>query len=369
LLNGAVTMARAFDSYMNEIPALPKNQVLTAQFGQIESAEWRDKVVEAAAAIPRVVAAGASRSLPRIYPMPRPTAVEAIGDEPVQAAMPAPSHPVGPGFLETIGARTLSGRLFTAADFVDGAAAVAVVNEPFVRKFLGGRNPIGRRIRIEEPREDGTHEPWREIVGVVPDLGLSVANASLAAGFYTPVRDEFLYFLAVRTTTDPLKLVPQLRAAVATLNPDVQLEEFQTLESAGQEERAFLSGVSLALTVMGGMALLLSIVGIYALLSFMVTRRTREIGIRVALGARSVQILRTITGGAIVHLAIGGLFGTALGVLVLQLRSVLLISIPDAGVLMPASIFLILALAGGVAGWLPARRALRIRPSEALNAD
>jgi putative ABC transport system permease protein len=120
---------------------------------------------------------------------------------------------------------------------------------------------------------------------------------------------------------------------------------------------------------MGGMALLLSIVGIYALLSFMVTRRTREIGIRVALGARSVQILRTITGGAIVHLAIGGLFGTALGVLVLQLRSVLLISIPDAGVLMPASIFLILALAGGVAGWLPARRALRIRPSEALNAD
>jgi ABC-type antimicrobial peptide transport system permease subunit len=196
-----------------------------------------------------------------------------------------------------------------------------------------------------------------------------VANASLAAGFYTPVRDEFLYFLAVRTTTDPLKLVPQLRAAVATLNPDVQLEEFQTLESAGQEERAFLSGVSLALTVMGGMALLLSIVGIYALLSFMVTRRTREIGIRVALGARSVQILRTITGGAIVHLAIGGLFGTALGVLVLQLRSVLLISIPDAGVLMPASIFLILALAGGVAGWLPARRALRIRPSEALNAD
>ena len=369
LLNGAVTMARAFDSYMNEIPALPKNQVLTAQFGHIESAEWRDKVVEAAAAIPGVVAAGASRSLPRIHPMPRPTAVEAIGDEPVQAAMPAPSHPVGPGFLETIGARTLSGRLFTAADFVDGAAAVAVVNEPFVRKFLGGRNPIGRRIRIEEPREDGTDEPWREIVGVVPDLGLSVANASLAAGFYTPVRDEFLYFLAVRTTTDPLKLVPQLRAAVANLNPDVQLEEFQTLESVGQEERAFLSGVSLALTVMGGMALLLSIVGIYALLSFMVTRRTREIGIRVALGARSVQILRTITGGAIVHLAIGGLFGTALGVLVLQLRSVLLISIPDAGVLMPASIFLILALAGGVAGWLPARRALRIRPSEALNAD
>ena len=369
LLNGAVTMARAFDSYMNEIPALPRNQVLTVQLGQIQSAEWRDKVVEAAAALPGVVAAGAGRNLPRIYPLPRRTAVEAIGDEPAQTVMPAPSHPVGPGFLEAIGARTLSGRLFTAADFVDGAPPVAVVNEPFVRKFLGGRNPIGRRIRIEEPREDGTQEPWREIVGVVPDLGLSVANVSLAGGFYTPVREEFLYYLAVRTTTEPLKLVPQLRAAAANLDPDIQLRDFQTLEHAAEEERAFLSGVSVALTVMGGIALLLSIVGIYALLSFMVTRRTREIGIRVALGATRMHILRTITGGAFVHLAIGGIFGTAIGLLVLQLRSVLLISVPDAGVVMPSTIFLTLALAGGTAGWLPARRALRIRPSEALSAD
>jgi putative ABC transport system permease protein len=122
-------------------------------------------------------------------------------------------------------------------------------------------------------------------------------------------------------------------------------------------------------TVMGGIALLLSIVGIYALLSFMVTRRTREMGIRVALGATRAHILRTITGGAFVLLAIGGIFGTAIGLLALQLRSVLLISVPDAGVAMPSTIFLTLALAGGIAGWLPARRALRIQPSEALNAD
>jgi len=192
---------------------------------------------------------------------------------------------------------------------------------------------------------------------------------SLAAGFYTPVRDEFLYYLAVRTIADPLKLVPQLRAAAANLDPDIQLRDFQTLEHAAEEERAFLSGVSVALTVMGGIALLLSIVGIYALLSFMVTRRTREIGIRVALGATRAHILRTITGGAFVLLAIGGIFGTAIGLLALQLRSVLLISVPDAGVAMPSTIFLTLALAGGTAGWLPARRALRIRPSEALSAD
>ena len=368
LLNGAMTMARAFNAYFDEIPALPKNQVLTAHLGRVRSPEMRDKIVEAAAAMPGVQAAGAGQLLPRLYPMPRPTAVEPIGDEPRQAAMPAPSHAVGNGFLQAIGARALSGRLFAATDFVAGAAPVAVVNELFVRKFLGGRNPIGRRIRIEQLRADGT-EPWREIVGVVPDLGLSVANPSLAAGFYTPVRDEMLTYLAVRTTGAPLELGAPLRAAVANVNPDLQIEEIDTLDNAAMEERAFLSGISLGLTAMGGMALLLSIVGIYALLSFMVTRRTREIGVRVALGATSRQVLRSVTGGALTYLAIGGVLGSALGVLFVEARRVLIISIPDAGLWMPVTIFAVLAVAGGVACWLPARRALGIRPSEALSAD
>lgn len=369
LLNGAVTMARAFEAYVDEIPALPKNQVLTAQLGHVRSEAVRNRIIEAAAAIPGVVAAGAAQQLPRLYPQPRPTAVEPIGDEAALAAMPAPSHAVGIGFLEAIGAQTRAGRLFTAPDFIAGAAPVAVVNEPFVRKFLGGRNPIGRRIRIEAPRDDGAEEPWREIVGVVPDLGLSVGNPAMSAGFYYPVRDEFLYHLAVRTTGDPLKLTPQLRAAVLSVDLDSQLEEIWTLEEAGHEERAFLSGISVALTAMGGMALVLSIVGIYALLSFMVTRRTREIGIRVALGATSRQVLQSIAGGALIYLGVGGAIGSLLGVLCVEMRSVLLISIPDANVWMPATIFLTLAIAGGTACWLPARRALRIRPSEALSAD
>lgn len=369
LLNGAVTMARAFNANIQDIPALPANQILTAQLGRVESAEARDKIVAAAAALPGVMAAGAGQQLPRLYPPPRPTAIEPIGDEPTLAAQPAPSHAVGNGFLEAIGARTLSGRLFVASDFLEGAAPVAVVNAPFVDKFLGGRNPIGRRIRIEKPRADGSQEPWHEIVGVVPDLGLNVGDPELSAGFYIPVRDEFLYFLAIRTTVDPLRLGPQLRAAVANLDPDLQLDEIRTLEQAGAEDRVFLSGMALALMSMGGMALMLSIVSIYALLSFMVTRRTREIGIRVALGAAHWQVIRSIAGGAAVYLALGGLLGSALGVLFVQLRSLILISIPAPGVWMPATIFVTLAIAGLVACWLPARRALGIRPSEALSAD
>lgn len=368
LLNGAVTMARAFESYIDDVPALPKNQVLTAHLGRVPSNELRLKIAIAAAALPGVEAAGAGQQLPRLYPPPRPTAVEPVGDEERHAAQPAPSHAVANGYLEAIGARPIAGRLLTANDFGEGAAPVVVVNEPFVRRFLGGRNAIGRRIRIEETPAD-REEPWREIVGVVPDLGLSVGDPALAAGFYFPARDETLYYLAIRTAVDPLTLVAPLRAAVANLDPDLQIEEIRTLEDAGREERVFLSGVALALTAMGGMALMLSIVGIYALLSFMVTRRTREIGIRIALGATSRQVLRAITGGALIYLAVGGVIGSALGLLLVQMRSVILISIPAPGVSMPATIFLTLAVAGGVACWLPARRALGIRPSEALSAD
>ena len=119
----------------------------------------------------------------------------------------------------------------------------------------------------------------------MPDLGLSVGDPALTAGFYTPVRDEMLWLPRDPHDGDPLTLTAPLRAAVANVDPDLQLQEIRTLEDAGREERVFLSGVASALTAMGGMALMLSIVGIYALLSFMVTRRTREIGIRVALGA------------------------------------------------------------------------------------
>ena len=379
LLNGAVTMTRAFTAYYEEIPALPKNQILTAQLGRIPEPAMRDRIVAAARELPGVVAAGAGQQLPRLYPPPRPTSVEPIGDEPVMAPQPAPGVAVGHGFLEAIGARAVVGRLFTQNDFVDGAAPVAIVNEPFVNKFLGGRNPIGRRIRVGDqgaPAALGQNlggsdlpEPWREIVGVVPDLGLNVADPALSGGFYLPVRDERLWFLAIRTTSDPLTLAAPLRAAVANVDVDLQLQEVRTLERADQDERVFLSGVATALTAMGGMALLLSIVGIYALLSFLVTRRTREIGVRVALGAQRWQVLRSITGAAALYLMTGGAIGTVLGILFAQMRSVILISIPAPGVWMPATIFLTLAIAGGVACWLPARRALAIRPSEALSAD
>ena len=141
-------------SYIDDIPALPKNQVVTAHLGRVTTPRAPPPDRRSGAAIPGVTAAGAGQLLPRLYPPPRPTAVEPSATKTAQAPQPAPSHAVANGYLEAIGARPLAGRLFTAIDFVEGAQPVVVVNEPFARSFLGGRNAIGRRIRIEQPRAD-----------------------------------------------------------------------------------------------------------------------------------------------------------------------------------------------------------------------
>ena len=123
------------------------------------------------------------------------------------------------------------------------------------------------------------------------------------------------------------------------------------------------------MTALGVMTLLLSVVSIYALLSFMVTRRTREIGIRVALGARSSQVLTTVVGSAAALLVTGTALGTALGMTLAGFQSVMLIRMPEAGVATPMIVIGALALASLAAAWVPTRRALSIRPSEALVSD
>jgi hypothetical protein len=246
---------------------------------------------------------------------------------------------------------------------------VVIVNQPFVDSWFEGRSPLGRRIKLiaadsSEPAQ------WREIIGVVPDLGFSPGDRTKAEGIYVPLPDRTSdVFIAIRSAGNPATTAGPLRKIIATIDSKTEVRSIRLLEDAGREQTSFLTALTSAMTALGMMALLMSIVSIYALLSFMVTRRTREIGIRVALGATSRQVLQSITGGAMLYLAIGGIIGTVIGLASLRIQDVLLVSIPAANMSMPSTIFATLAIAGGVACWIPARRALGIRPSEALNAD
>ena len=360
LLNGALVTARAFASYVGDIPALPKGQVLTARLSGEASKETRDRLLTAIRAVPGVRSAGAASHLPRLDPMAMPVAIEPLDVDSQAVTGSAPATEVSDGFLESIGGTPMAGRSFTANDFRAGAAPVAIVNTPFVDRFFDGRSPVGRRVKVST-------QEWREIIGVVPDLGASAADRRSAAGVYVPLpnRTQSLQ-LAIRTAGNPNTTAGPLRRIVAEIDPRADLSGIRLLEDVGVEQRSFLSGMASAMTALGLMALFLSVVSIYALLSFMVTRRTREIGIRVALGARRSQILATVAGSAFAFVGAGTVVGTVLGVTLAGFQSVMLIRMPDVGVMTPTVVIVALALASLAAAWLPARRALSIRPSEAL---
>lgn len=363
LLNCALVTARTLASYLDDIPALPKGQVLTARLSGERSKEMRDRLLATIRTIPGVASAGAASHLPRLDPVAQPIVVEALGPESPSFSGAAPATEVSDGFLESIGGRTVAGRSFSGSDFETGAAPVVIVNQPFVDRFFAGRSPLGRRLKVST-------EDWREVIGVVPDLGVSAGDPGRAAGVYLPLPDRTpMLHIALRAPGHPHTAAGPLRRAVAAIDPKADLRSIQLLEDVGREQRSFLSGMASAMTALGLMTLLLSVVSIHALLSFMVTRRTREIGIRVALGARRWQVLATVAGTAAAWLGAGAALGTLAGVMLAGFQSVILIRMPNAGVTTPAIVIGVLALTSLAAAWLPARRALGIRPSEALASE
>jgi predicted permease len=375
LLNAALVMARGVSGYAGRQLGLPDQEVLTARVS-IENTGAAggaaiDAVPKAIARLPGVVAAGVASSLPRLSPPTVPTEVQPEGNERPRPAQSAPLVSAGPGFFETLDAQPIAGRLFTEADVAAGAPPVAIVNEPFVRTFLGGGNAIGRRLRTFD--EDGSvADPgWREIVGVVPDLGLSAGDEAMAAGWYVPLSGESNAHLALRVAGgDATGLTPSLRRTIGDLDARIQVWDVRPLGDVGSEDRAVFAGIGAALVLLGGMALVLSIVGAYALLSFSVTQRTREIGIRAALGASRGRILRTVVGSAALPLAIGAIAGALLAPVLVEARVIFAFRLPgDSGPWGLPVLVATFALAGLVACWLPGRRALGVPPGEALRAE
>ena len=232
------------------------------------------------------------------------------------------------------------------------------------------RNPIGRRLRAVTSEGGTAPEPWREVVGVVPELGLSAGDETMAAGYYVPMQAEEVFDVALRTTGDARRLAGPLRSALGAVDPTIQIREVRPLHEVGKEDRAVFAGIGAALAALGGMALLLSVIGTYAILSLSVTRRTREIGIRSALGATPAGILRTLMGKTALPPALGAAAGIALGQGLVAARGIFAFRLPDSSGPWSLPLLGVLMIAAGLlAAWVPARRALRIEPADALRAE
>lgn len=269
------------------------------------------------------------------------------------------SAAVGANFFEAFDASVLAGRALGPSDAEEGALAT-VVNRTFAERILGGASAVGKRFRYADPG------PWHEIVGVVDNLHDNAAAPDLApATVYhaLPAADAHHAGLILRLRGDSETTTGQLRAIAAELDPTVRLAVY-SLELWERQGRIALRLVGLMLVLIMISVLLLSAAGIYALMSFAVTRRRREIGIRTALGARPHRILGSVLSRAFAQLAAGVVVGIALAATFDGLAGGELMS--GTGTVVLPAVALLMVGVGLVAALGPARRGLAIDPTEAL---
>lgn len=278
----------------------------------------------------------------------------------------APAHRVNVarvdvGYFDALDQPILSGRDFDTADLVDDRSAV-IVNQSFVDRVLGSRNPLGRRVRYWAP--DQEPGPWTfEIVGVVGPLGMNAINPDADQGLYHVVAPGELHPVnfAVRTGNDPERVTPHLRSIVAEIDPGVWVENTIALDELPDVERRVLTLYTYFVMSLAGIAVVLSAVCLYALMSFTVAERTREIGIRTALGGKPAAIVSAIAKRAFLQLSAGVSIGATMSALMLsQLLQ------KSNWPLAVGMISLFVIAVGMLACLKPTLRALRIRPVEAL---
>jgi putative ABC transport system permease protein len=271
---------------------------------------------------------------------------------------------VGAGYHEALGAKIVAGRDLHTAD-AGAPNGPVVVNEAFMR--VVGKNPVGARVRTLKQASDYEPGPWHEIVGVVTDLWTFPADWSGAAYIYRPASAAELdpVVVAVRVAGDAAPLAPRVAALARQVDAGLHLRDVVTLGDIAAQEQKRMMGGSVIFGSVLLVALVFSAAGLYALMAVAVARRTREIGIRVALGANPRHVLRSVFDRAGRQLGGGIIAGNSL-ILLLAWRADSL----TANLLVSSAITsVIMAAVGVLACTAPARRALRIQPTEALRQD
>ncbi|MBI2515284.1 MAG: ABC transporter permease [Opitutae bacterium] len=276
---------------------------------------------------------------------------------------------VSTDYFKLAGVTALRGRLFDARE-QSLANRVAVINESFARKFWSGQDPIDRRFQSSQTPEG----EWITVIGVVPDMkmqGLFAPPGIDEAGFYL-VQDQMGWGwldIFIRTKGDPLQYVTPVRKAIASLDPNQPIHSIGTLTSITAQAARGFTIVGVMAGIFAGVTLFLGAIGVYGVTSLAVSRRTREFGVRMALGATVGQVLRLVLvqGGRQIGLGLGvGLVGGFLLTRPVQ-------SIFGPGVMNNPVVYLVvaavIALVGLLALWLPAHRAARLDPMVALRSE
>jgi hypothetical protein len=333
----------------------------------------RDELVRRLEVEPGVAAVTLAAAIPGSEGQPR-FELEGSSSNTFQLA----TNRVNLNFFDAFEMPILAGRGFHPADAAADAHTV-IVNRAFADKILLGANPLGRRIRVAQSQRQiasgAKPEPWEEIVGVVPDVQSSTDTSVYGQKLYRPrlyrplrmsESRQPVLFVRVRAET-PAAFGERLRDVTAGVNPMLRISNVATMEQKYSDGLAPWRLGLLAVTLLTGSVLLLSAAGIYALVSFTISRRRREIGIRAALGAGPRRVLMSVLSRAMIQIGVGIAVGTALSGVTNALTGGEMM-FGQAWYLLPG-VAVLMTTVGLIAAYGPARRALAIQPTEALRAE
>ena len=278
---------------------------------------------------------------------------------------------IGPEYFDTVDVKLAAGRKFTALDDKDHPGVV-LINESFARHYFPDENPLGQRMKL------GPSRIWRgerltsfEIVGIVRDVKLAGLDAPSEPAYYVPAGQTPLedMTLLVRTTTDPLSIVGAVRQAVWSIDPNQPISNVSTLEKVVDDSIAQRRLNMLLMGLFGGLALLLSAVGIYGLLSHAVTQRTQEMGIRMALGAQVGDVLKLVLKQGMILALVGEVIGLVAAFALTRLIRGLLFGVTPNDAMTFVAVLGVLTFVALLACYIPARRATKVDPLIALRYE
>jgi putative ABC transport system permease protein len=376
LLIGAGLMIKSFRRLLETPPGFNPQNVLTMQiqvssFQHSQPPQWvafYRQVLERVAALPGVQSVGTCDSLPpRIFQRGNSFAIEGHPSPGPGQSPIAQLFTISPDYFRALNVPLLKGRYFTEADTA-AAPGVAIINETIARRFFPNEDPVGRRLKLGNPE---SQSPRLTIVGVVGDVKYSGLDADTEAGLYIPYLQNPVpgMYLMVRTASYPLSLAAAVRGQVLAVDKDQPVANIKTMEQVLAESVAQRRLNTLLLGLFAAVALSLAMVGIYGVVSYSVSQRTHEIGIRMALGAQTGDVLRLVVRQGLQPVLIGMAIGLTGALALTRLLSSLLYGVSATDPATFVVISLLLTAVALLACYIPARRATKVDPMIALRYE
>ncbi|HXE88034.1 MAG TPA: FtsX-like permease family protein, partial [Hyphomicrobiaceae bacterium] len=373
LLVGAGLLIRTFNTVRSTDTGFSTRKLLTLEmalpwikYGEApKKVALFDEILLRFQAVPGVDQVAAVEKLPLKEPI-EPVDVF-LENRPATAGETPKAYPniVSPDYFSVMGISRLQGRGFTNQDRAE-TPGVAIVNQTLARRFWPGQNPLEQRLSFAAP---GTEEhKWLTVVGLIQDVRHTSLEAEPEPEIYTPLAQSTFWTInvVVKTKAQPQLLASALRKELFAIDPDQAIYDVKTMEEVASESLLLRRFSLFIFTIFAAIALILAAVGVYGVMAYSVAQRTREIGLRMALGAQPPEVFKLVVVQGMRYVVAGLILGIVLSLALSRLLRSLLYGVESSDLTTFGSVVALLALVAFLANFLPARRASKVSPLTAM---